>query len=55
MCEVSAAGFRELGYTVCTLHPAEPRWKSFVSHPQMTVLFTDIVMPNMNGRDRCIG
>jgi len=50
MLQLSCDAFRELGYTV--LHAAGPRAALRVidAHPEVTLLFTDVVMPEMNGR-----
>jgi signal transduction histidine kinase/ActR/RegA family two-component response regulator len=50
MLQLSCDAFRELGYTV--LHAAGPMAALRVidAHPEITLLFTDVVMPEMNGR-----
>ena len=50
MLQLSCEAFRELGYTV--LHAAGPMAALRVidAHPEITLLFTDVVMPEMNGR-----
>ncbi len=50
MRAVAAAGLRELGYTVLHTSSAAGALHILATHPQVTVLFTDIVMPDMNGR-----
>ena len=41
---------RELGYTVFDADSAASALRLLDEHPEITLLFTDIVMPNMNGR-----
>jgi CheY-like chemotaxis protein len=50
MLQVSCDAFRELGYTV--LHAGGPiaALRVMDTHPEVTLLFTDVVMPEMNGR-----
>jgi signal transduction histidine kinase/CheY-like chemotaxis protein len=50
MLQLSCDAFKELGYTV--LHAAGPiaALKVIDAHPEITLLFTDVVMPEMNGR-----
>ena len=50
MREISCAGLRELGYTVVSAPSASRALQILETHPQVTVLFTDVVMPDMNGR-----
>lgn len=50
MQEISSASLRELGYTVLHASSAQSALRILETHPQVTVLFTDIVMPDMNGR-----
>jgi CheY-like chemotaxis protein len=40
----------ELGYTVLDAHSAATALQILKSHPEINLLFTDIVMPTMNGR-----
>ena len=49
MLQVSCDAFRELGYTV--LHAGGPiaALRVMDTHPEVTLLFTDVVMPEMNG------
>jgi signal transduction histidine kinase/CheY-like chemotaxis protein len=48
--EMSVASLRELGYTVIHADGAKNGLKLLDAMPQTTVLFTDIVMPEINGR-----
>ena len=41
---------RELGYTVIHAEDAITASKQLDAHPEVGLLFTDIVMPGMNGR-----
>jgi CheY-like chemotaxis protein len=47
---ISVAALRELGYTVVHAESGETALTKLRSHPGVTLLFTDIVMPGMNGR-----
>ena len=43
---------RELGYTVVQAAGRRPRrWRSSRAVPRVDLLFTDVVMPGMNGRE----
>lgn len=48
---VTAASLRELGYNVMSVASGAGALKMLEEHPDVAVLFTDIVMPVMNGRD----
>jgi len=50
MLQLSCEAFRELGYTV--LHAGGPvaALRVIDAHPEITLLFTDVVMPEMSGR-----
>jgi PAS domain S-box-containing protein len=48
--QLTAAGLRELGYTVIEADGAESALKVIDSHPEIALLFTDVVMPEMDGR-----
>jgi signal transduction histidine kinase/CheY-like chemotaxis protein len=48
--ELSAGALRELGYTVLEAPGAMAALDVLDSRPDITLLFTDIVMPDMNGR-----
>ncbi len=50
MREISAAGLRELGYTVMHAASGAIALEILAAYPKISVLFTDIVMPDMNGR-----
>jgi CheY-like chemotaxis protein len=41
---------RELGYTVMAADSAAAALRVLDEHPDLTLLFTDVVMPDMNGR-----
>jgi CheY-like chemotaxis protein len=41
---------RELGYTVIHAEDATTALREISAHPEINLLFTDIVMPGMNGR-----
>ena len=48
---------KELGYTTLSAHSPENALELLAATPQVTMLFTDIIMPGMNGRqlaDRAI-
>ena len=47
---ISVAALRELGYTVVHAESGETALTKLKTHPGVTLLFTDIVMPGMNGR-----
>ena len=48
--ELTAEGLRELGYTVLQADSAEAALKILDADQNVTLLFTDVVMPNMDGR-----
>ncbi len=48
--EMTVAALRELGYLVIHADGAINALKQLDSHPDTTMLFTDIVMPDVNGR-----
>jgi len=48
--EVTTEALRELGYTVFYAASAKQALKILESRPEIGLLFTDIVMPGMNGR-----
>ena len=48
--ELSAAMLRELGYTVIHADGATAALRQIDAHPEITLLFTDVVMPEINGR-----
>lgn len=50
MRDISAAGLRELGYSVFTASGAASALRILETHPEICLLFTDIVMPEINGR-----
>ena len=50
MREISVAGLRELGYTVLHASSGARGLQILASQPQITLLFTDVVMPDMGGR-----
>lgn len=50
MLRTSEEAFRELGYAVLTASGARPALQAIDAHPEISLLFTDIVMPEMNGR-----
>jgi CheY-like chemotaxis protein len=41
---------RELGYTVIAVDSAAAALRVLAKRPDLTLLFTDVVMPDMNGR-----
>jgi CheY-like chemotaxis protein len=47
---LTVEALRELGYVVVHAANAEDALKKLETHPDVRLLFTDIVMPNMNGR-----
>jgi signal transduction histidine kinase/CheY-like chemotaxis protein len=47
---ISVAALRELGYTVVHAESGDAALAKLKTHPGVTLLFTDIVMPGMNGR-----
>jgi len=47
---ISVAALRELGYTVLHADSGDAALAKLKSHPGVSLLFTDIVMPGMNGR-----
>ena len=48
--QVSVEALRELGYTVLEADCGEKALLLLEAHPDVAMLFTDIVMPDMNGR-----
>jgi CheY-like chemotaxis protein len=48
--EVTTEALRELGYTVLNTASAKQALQILESRPEIGLLFTDIVMPDMNGR-----
>ncbi len=48
--EMSVSSLRELGYMVIHASGAESALEKLDAHPDITMLFTDIVMPEINGR-----
>ncbi len=50
MRQISASSLRELGYTVAHSSSASSALEILQSHPQISLHFTDIVMPGMNGK-----
>ena len=47
---MSVASLREMGYTVIHAGSAAAALKKLEAHQETALLFTDIVMPEMNGR-----
>lgn len=47
---LSVAALRELGYGVIHASDAAAALRALESHPEVSLLFTDIVMPEVNGR-----
>jgi signal transduction histidine kinase len=50
MLQLSCEAFRELGYTVLQAAGPMEALRVIDAHPEITLLFTDVVMPEMNGR-----
>lgn len=50
MLQMSSDAFRELGYTVLSAPGPVAALALIDAHPEITLLFTDVVMPEMNGR-----
>jgi signal transduction histidine kinase len=48
--EMTVSALRELGYTVIHANGATSALSKLDAHPDTTLLFTDIVMPDINGR-----
>jgi CheY-like chemotaxis protein len=48
--ELTVMTLRELGYTVVHAEDADSALRQLEEHPDVGLLFTDIVMPGMNGR-----
>jgi len=48
--EVTVAGLRELGYTIIHADDGANALLKLEQHPEISCLFTDIVMPGMSGR-----
>ena len=48
---LTAEGLKDLGYTVLAANGGEEALKLLDLNPDIALLFTDIVMPNMNGRE----
>ncbi len=47
---LTTEGLKDLGYTVLEAANGAEALRLLDSNPQVTLLFTDVVMPNMNGR-----
>ena len=50
MREYATEAFRELGYKVLHVANGPAALELIDSHPEIGLLFTDVVMPDMNGR-----
>jgi CheY-like chemotaxis protein len=50
MLQLSCDAFRELGYTVLQAAGPMAALRIIDAHPEITLLFTDVVMPEMTGR-----
>jgi CheY-like chemotaxis protein len=50
MREMTTASLRELGFTVMHAESAGVALRLLGGHPEIALMFTDIVMPDMNGR-----
>lgn len=50
MREMTTASLRELGFTVLHAESAAAAFRLLENHPNIALMFTDIVMPDMNGR-----
>jgi CheY-like chemotaxis protein len=50
MLQLSCEAFRELGYTVLQAGGPMAALRVIDAHPEITLLFSDVVMPEMNGR-----
>ncbi|MDZ4778523.1 MAG: response regulator, partial [Alphaproteobacteria bacterium] len=50
VCQITVASLRELGYTVVHAGGPSEALVKLRAHPSIDLLFTDIVMPEMNGR-----
>ncbi len=48
--ELTVAALRDLGYTVIHASNGPAALRQLDAHPEVALLFTDIVMPDMNGR-----
>jgi signal transduction histidine kinase len=48
---LSVASLRELGYTVLHAHSGESALEVLAAHPSTALLFTDVVMPGMSGKE----
>ena len=49
--DLTVAALRELDYTVVHASHANAALRQLDAHPNVTLLFTDVVMPDMNGRE----
>jgi len=47
--QISVDALEELGYRVLEADGAEPALESLRTHPEIVLLFTDVVMPDVNG------
>jgi CheY-like chemotaxis protein len=50
VCELTTAALRELGYTVLEADSGEAALSVLGQRPDVTLVFTDVVMPRMDGR-----
>lgn len=50
MLKVSTEAFKELGYTVLQASSPSAALRIIEQHPEITLLFTDVVMPEMSGK-----
>lgn len=48
--ELAVLGLRELGYTVIHADSAAAALRQLDAYPEVTLMFTDVVMPGVNGR-----
>ncbi len=50
MRHVSVEALKELGYTVLAANGAAMALRLLDQHPEISIMFTDVVMPEINGR-----
>jgi CheY-like chemotaxis protein len=50
MCATSASPLIQLGYRIIEAADSDPALDILTEHPEIAVLFTDVRLPRLNGR-----